>query len=86
MTTRGNRRYWRSGVRFACVSFSMLHAMLLALPLATAGCVSRSAYDNLQNERTALLAERERLREELERVSIERDSFEEQFVEYWKRR
>lgn len=45
------------------------------------GCVARSAYDSLNDEHVSLEKERERLAYEVLRLTIERDSLEEQWVE-----
>ncbi|MGY8737814.1 MAG: hypothetical protein ACKVIW_09870, partial [bacterium] len=46
-----------------------------------AGCVARTAYDSLNDEHVSLEKERERLAYEVRRLTIERDSLEEQWVE-----
>jgi len=45
------------------------------------GCVARTAYDSLNDEHASLEKERERLAYEVRRLTIERDSLEEQWVE-----
>lgn len=60
----------------------ILTGLLLVLLTPTLGaCVARTAYDSLSADKEALLAERERLRGQVERLTIERDSFEEQYIE-----
>ena len=55
---------------------------LLVLVVPTFGaCVTRSAYDTLETEHSALVAERDRLLGEVNRLTIERDSYEEQYIE-----
>ncbi len=53
---------------------------LLIAPLALA-CVSRSAYDTLNEEHESTVRERDRLISDVQRLTIERDGLEEQFVE-----
>jgi len=55
--------------------------IVLLLVCAQAACVARSSWDTLQEEHQAVVAERDRLNQEIRRLTIERDSFEAQYVE-----
>jgi len=55
--------------------------LLISVVWIGAGCVARTAYDSLNDEHVSLEKERERLAYEVRRLTIERDSLEEQWVE-----
>jgi chemotaxis protein MotB len=55
--------------------------LLISVVWIGTGCVSRTAYDSLNDEHVSLGKERERLAYEVRRLTIERDSLEEQWVE-----
>jgi chemotaxis protein MotB len=54
---------------------------LLAASLGLSGCVTRSTYETLEKEHEATVAARDDLVGQVERLEIERDSFESQYVE-----
>lgn len=60
-------------------SLVILGLMLVAAPQF--GCVAKSAFDDVSSERDQLRRERDRLNGQLERVTLERNSLEDQFVE-----
>ena len=55
--------------------------LLISLVWVASGCVARTAYDSLNDEHASLQQERDRLAGEVKKLTIERDSLEEQFVE-----
>ncbi len=59
----------------------LLCLLLLALAPAGAGCVTKGAFDDVSAERDRLSRERDALAERVERLTLERDSLEDQFVE-----
>jgi chemotaxis protein MotB len=75
MSTRRSRRRILAGI-----PITHLLLVLLLLPVLS-GCVARSAWNDLQTEHRALLDEREQLRTEVRRLSLERDSLEAQYLE-----
>lgn len=55
--------------------------IVLLIGLVSAGCVTRGTYESLNAEHEKARQESARLAEEVERLTIERDSLEQQFVE-----
>ncbi len=55
--------------------------IVLLFVFAQAACVARSSWNTLQEEHQTVVAERDRLEDEIRRLTIERDSFEAQYIE-----
>lgn len=60
---------------------AMLFPTLMVFLATQLGCVAKSAYDGVADERDSLQRERDRLSTQVERLTLERDSLQEQYFE-----